>query len=411
MDFIKWKNNIDNLVLNDNLKSNIIIFFKEFHQKSSLSFIHIQDSHLISAFDNINNYKPITLCLDIEFQSAIIQNDKYISTKNIKGENTAKFIREIGMLFFIKDQQLNLYYIGNLFLNFESLVEFGFDFKTIRLIGAKYADVTDDVYTQMNQLEREFRLELLLDPLFDKGNKSILIDKIIKKLTKNYLFKNFLTEHKQNVIVQILHKLKKTDDDIIKKEVRYVSKQLNQIQYEIYAKYLKGNDLAIFTELDKLYWKDPLVQSRTVLIKGKYDMFMELLEELFEESVLVIKGKMDIIALKNMSILIQKKDMQIDHYYDIETFNGFSNAQYHSSQLENTYKGVIETDIYKRIAKPLFDEIIINIGDKAHNPVADSLFTIIVAIVMNLGLNDYFNQKGGQYNYLKYKSRYLKLKY
>jgi hypothetical protein len=117
---------------------------------------------------------------------------------------------------------------------------------------------------------------------------------------------------------------------------------------------------------------------------------------------------MDLIALRNMSMLIQNEDIDFEHYYDIETFNGFSNFQYKSSQLENTYKGLIETNIYKTIAKPFFDNIIDDIGDKAHNPATDSFFTIVVAVTMNLIINDYpENKKGG---YSKYKSRYLSLK-
>ena len=397
MDFVQWEHKMNTLNLNNNIKNDIIEIFKEFHHDSSLSFINIENTSLISAFNNVNSYKPITLCLDIEFQSAIINSNQYISTKSIKNDNTAKFIRELGMLFFIKDVSFNIYYIGNLFLNFESLTQFGFDLKLIKLIGSKYADVTEDIYHKMNKLEDNFKLS---------------VHDNLSKLKKNYMFRNFLTPNKQNMIIDRIHKLNSiTDPDKVNKESNYINKQLNQIQYEIYGKYLKETDFDIFFQLNKLYWEDKQVLSRIKLIQGKYKLFIDLLTNIIDNSVLVLKGKMDIIAIKNSFKLINKTNIDINHYYDIETFNGISNTLYSSSQLENTYRGIIETDIYQKIAKPLFDEIILQIGDRAHNPVVDSLFTIVVAIAMNLGLNDYFAKKGGyKKEYLKYKIKYLKLK-
>jgi len=382
MDFEEWKYKINSL--NFSLKSYIVDIFKDFHHPTSLSFIPITDSNLISSFNNINNYKPITLCLDIEFQSAITNSNKYILTQTIKKDNVAKFIRELGMLFFIKDQELNIYYIGHLFLNFESLTKLGFDLKSIKLIGSKYATTVEDVYNKMNHLEDNFKL------------------KPDNKLRNNYLFQTLLPKHKRQTILDKL-----SDPE----QLNYVNRQLTQIQHEIYGKYLKDKDYDIFTELNNLYWGDSLVKDRLVLMENKYDVFIELLTHIIDNSVLVIKGKLDIIAIKNSFMLISKQMIDINYYYDIETFNGFSNTHYKSSQLENTYKGLIETDVYKDIAKPLFDEIIVNIGNKAHNPVVDSLFTIVVAVVMNLGLNNYFVKKGG-YNreYKKYKTRYLQLK-
>ena len=428
MDIKTWKTKINKLSFNENIKNNIITFFKEFHHNASLSFIPIIDPKLINAFNNINNYKPLSICLDIEFQSAITTNNNYIASETIKNDKSAKFIREIGMLFFIKDQKHNIYYIGNIFLNFKSLVNFGFDINSIRLIGVKYATVTQNTYDRMNNLENKFHIDALIDPLYQielfKNTKKYksTIKQLISTLPKNVLFNNLLKQNVKDTIIQILQKIKNMNnfDDVLK-ELKYIKKQLNSIQYEIFGGYLDNTNQKIFTKLNDLYWNDKLVKDRLRIINKKYETFMQLFKSISSESILVVKGKMDLIALKNMFALItNKNDLKLDHYYDIETFNGFSSTHFKGSQLEDTYKNLISYEIYQKIAKPLFDQIAINIGNKAHNPVVDSLFTIIVAIIINLGLNEYFakniNQKNiasnsYQNEYLKYKTKYLQLKH
>lgn len=419
MDIEKWINNINKLELNFDLKNNIISFFKEFGNKLSFSFIPITDKQTINAFHNVNNYKPLSICLDIEFQSAIVINNKYIYETNIKNDNVAKFIRELGMLFFIRDQKLNIYYIGHIFINFKSLCDFGFNIDDIKLIGVKYATVTSKIHDKMYDMEKLFHIESLTDTLNDEilfknhTKYSKEVDKIINLLSKNYLFVNLLKKRSQYNIIGLLKNLKDTNDfNEIQHKLKSIRKQLNNTQYEVYAKYLNKTDKIIFSQLNELYWNDEFVRKRVELIDGKYEKFMDLFSVLSTESVFVLKGKMDIIALKNMNMLINNKNnLTLNHYYDIETFNGFSNAHFKSSQLENTYNGLIQTTTYQQSeTKLLFDEIIVNIGNKAHNPVVDSLFTIVVAIIINMGLNNYFGEIDYYAKYLKYKSKYTSLK-
>ena len=104
MNFKEWKNNIIHLKLqNIDIKNNIISFFKEFRHSESLSFIFISDDSIRLALNNINNYKSISICLDIEFQSVIMKDNKYLTSVNLFDDKIARFIREFGMLFFLKD--------------------------------------------------------------------------------------------------------------------------------------------------------------------------------------------------------------------------------------------------------------------------------------------------------------------
>ncbi|ARF10035.1 hypothetical protein Indivirus_9_12 [Indivirus ILV1] len=412
-----WKNNIQNLNIYDNLKSNLISFFDNFGHIDSFSFIQISDEKIINAFGNINNYRPLSICFDIEFQGAIVGNMKNITSEDGK----AIFIREIGLMFFIHDKK-HVYYIGHIFLNFDSLDKIGkFNKKDMRLITAKYATVSNETYELMADYENDFHIDNIFDIDINISNNKLTIQNLSKELYENYLFKKKLDQKSKDKIKRsISYLIDAETNDQIQNEINYIKKILNNIQYDIYAKDLEGSKLLTnFNKVNNLYWNDELVKNRLKLIEGKYDDFMKLFSELSRDSILIVKGKMDLVAVKNTKMIINKKiNMDLDRYYDIETFNGFSRTHFGSSQLENTYRGLINTKVYDKSIKTLFDEIGKSIGEKAHNPVADSLFTIVVAIVINVGLNERFEKElsGGskiKYHkeYLKYKERYLTIKH
>lgn len=428
MDIIEWSNKINTIKINDTIKTNIITFFKNFQSKHSLLIIEITDNEMINAFNNVNNYKPITICLDIEFQSTIISKKdkhKYINNLNSNDEPSSKFIRELGMLFFIKDLDTKWYYIGSIFINFNSLDKYGFELRDLRLIGSKYATVTQKTYHEMLKNETSLNVEDLITPLYSetlfRNHKQYIIkvNNTVNQLKSNHLFKKLLKDKIKDRIVNILNNIIIMDNfSDVQRELKYVKKQLHNIQYELYGKYLDKLLLKNLLDTHKLYWNDSLVKERINLINKKEHIFFEYFQNLVMDSVLVVKGQMDIVAIKNMSQLIVNEDFQIDNYYDIETFNGFSQTMYKSAQLEETYNGMIKTKIYNQKAKQFFDQISSNIGDKAHNPLVDSLFTIIIAIIMNLGINKYFkdidrkNIGGNHYHkyYIKLKNEYLSLK-
>ena len=54
-----------------------------------------------------------------------------------------------------------------------------------------------------------------------------------------------------------------------------------------------------------------------------------------------------------------------------------------NAKLETTYKGLIKSKLYHNVFKNFFTKIMKQIGEKAHNPVTDSLFTIIIALMIN----------------------------
>lgn len=442
MNFETWKSKINKLEINPILKPQIINFFENFTDIKSNIFavIKITNKKLIESLYAINNYKPFSICLDIEFQTAIIENNnnKYIISKNNLGDDTAKFIRELGLIFFINEPAPlnNWYYIGYIFVNFPQLTKYNFPEKNISLIKSTYSTITTESKKQMESNEKLFRLDTKLDILLNRSifqnNKKEYnqeIDLITRDLQENILFQLFMKESLKNTVINNILELKKIRKyPEAEAQIKFIKKALFRIQFDIYGKYLIGKYYEVFSKTNKLYWNNALVKDRVKFIKNNEKLFLSSLNILCGSAILVIKGQMDIISIKNMFNLIFDisgfDNIILDKYYDIETFNGISDYLFGGSQLKDTYQGLIQTKTYNKYAKSIFDEIKNNIVnnnsqvDKAHNPVMDCLFTIIVAVIFNLGLNIYFGQTekiqvGSNINqilYKKYKKKYLDLK-
>ncbi len=383
MDIITWKSHINNLNTSESIKALIITFFTNYGLENSLNFIKIKGKDITVALNNINNYKPILLCMDAEFQSSI---------------SGLKYIKELGMLFFVRDRNNTYYYVGFIFVNFKSVVEYSYDINNLRPIFTTYSSVTQDTLTKMRENEKNFLLENIIDNKFNeklfKNHKAFLkqIDLVVKELNDNYIFTNIINDKvKENVINSLKFMRQAKHYHGIVKELGYIKKQLMKTKFDIYGiKLLSTNLYVNFLKSHELYWHDEQVLKRINLIKSDAEFF-NLFYEISNNSLFIVKGVQDFIALNNMTKLFNyEMSLNFSNYYDIETFNGLSNHLYESSQLENTYKGIVKTKVYRQFVKPIFDVIGKNIGNKAHNPVVDSLFTVIVAVTINIGLNNYF---------------------
>lgn len=418
MKYEQWINKINKLNLNITTKTSIVDFLSEYATDDTLDFIQINNIQLENAFYNINNYKPLTICLDIEFQS-IFSETENLYNEYILIDDIVRFIRELGALFFIRDVNMKLYYIGYIFIGFKSLEEFKCDSNYIKLIGSKFSTVSNKTKNNMVKIESTFTVENIMTPLyneniFDQHKKWVkLVDNVVGQLNDNYLIKKFIADEMRNNIIRTVISFKnmaKYKDVAIK--LKYIERQLSKVQHQVYRKSLIKNDQDVFDRIHNLYWSDKEVRERVNVMSDNYSKFMNLFRGLESQAILVLKGKMDIVALKNSCRLVTGSDfLSLSNYYDIETFNGFSSLHFKSSQLENTFIGLSKLKEYNTV-KPFFDKIFKSVGNKAHNPVVDSLFTIIVAVMINIVLNNGMGKIGGQYDklYYEYKAQYLQLK-
>lgn len=405
MEYKQWYYQVNKLDISNDVKDTIIQFYSKFSNKGSLDFIPISDRQLRDSFHNINNYKPLTVCLDIEFQS-------------VENSGTERFIREIGILVFVKDKSGTIYYLGYVFINFPPLTEFGYDKNKLHLLGSKYSTVTSHSQKKMEHLEKQLLITNITEPLysdilFDNKKKwEKIVRKIAKDLDSNYLFHILGKEIQTNIMDRLNDIIYYSDYNDVSSKLRYIDRQIAQIQYILVRGNLDNVGKELFDMLWDVYWSDRLVQDRIKILNDSSKKFMKLLGQIEKQSILVLKGKMDILALKSSCKLILGENiLELGSYYDIETFNGFSNLHFKSSQLENTFIGLSKTPLYRTVCKPFFDKVFASVGEKAHNPVVDSVFTIVVALVVNLILNkgvvDQFASRGGYVQYVKYRKRYL----
>jgi hypothetical protein len=385
MDTTLWIKNINSLNISTSVKETIISFFDNFKLSNSLNFIKITKNIVTRSLNNINNYKPILLCMDAEFQSS----------------TDLKYVRELGILIFVRDKNEIYYYVGYIFVNFQSITKYNVDVSNLKPLFSTYSTVTKHTLNEMENNEKVFKLELIVEPLEDKKlfkdhNKyRKLINNTIEKINNNYIYNNILNENLKKSIMSNFNNLQNINNyNSAINEINALKKKLTKAKFEVYGGNIKNTNLYDnFIKAHELYWNDEYVKKRLSLTKNKEELFFELFAELSENSMFMIKGIQDFNALNNsLSLFNYKIKLNFDNYYDIETFNGLSNFLYNSSQLENTYKNIVKTKVYIQFAKPIFDVILNNIGDKAHNPVVDSLFTIIVAVTINIGLVKYFDK-------------------
>lgn len=415
----------------------VVEIIKKYSKKYDL--IKIEDKVLIRAFDNIVNYQRLLVAFDVEFQSAIIDKNpgNYIVSKDVLGNDVASFIREFGMMIFIKDDNLNWFYIGSVFVNFRDITEHGFKLPDCKYIHSLYTTVTDDNSEKMAKNDKYFVVANLLDPLLEfdytKGYKEFLklIKKIKNEITKNELFLIFINNATKDKVKNKFKELQQKDifenegDQYIKKEVYYLKGLLREIPFQVFGRSIKKTEYEkIFENQLNTYWNDKLVKSR-IMSKTEEVEFINLVKLLLNKTYFVVKGKRDMEAFSNVNILldVDKNVVTFPSFYDIEIFNSFSKYFYKNAQLETTYNGLVNTNIYKKHADELFSSIQFD-DKKSHNPVIDSLYTIVVALVINMGLNHYFenidsslDKMGGNiykntylYKYKKYKCKYLNSK-
>lgn len=410
MNYTEWVNKLDSTTYFKYLDTINILkkLFKNFTTRYRI--IKITDDILIKSLNNIIDYQKVLIAYDIEFQHTLYDI----------------YIRELGLIIFIKDDNSEWFYIGNIFINFQHLTKHGFNILECKYIQSKYATVTDSSNELMKEIDKYFYVDNILNELY---NSELFKDRIIYNESVQKIKTNLKNNELVNKYVfkkrDMLDKLEEietiTDYDTVKKCLDNIKRYLKDIPFQVYGKDLKGVYLKKFKEQWKIYSKDKYVKERTIT-SSKEKEFLSLFIELIPKTCFVVKGKNDMIAVNNTYKLLFKKPNNITFksYYDIEMFNGFSKIAYGNAQLETTYHGVINTDIYENHVESLFSKIFDSLGNnkkiEAHNPLIDSIYTMVVAIVFNMGLNVYFQNKykiGGniyEYKYHKYKSKYNNIK-
>jgi hypothetical protein len=331
-------------------------------------FINKRNIKISSKINNILNLvsnKEYITCFDCEFQSYLLDNDKYIGENISIGNklyNIKSFVLEIGGILLKKDKKDNQWYIiGDFMFNNPILINEDrkiFNYQTVRMLIPEYINTKESTMKKINKYYNNI--------LSSVDEKKFMNSFDRRSETKFRLFGSFF----------------RNEDNFLK---NYDNKKMFEYHVKIIEDYSRDIEYRTYdiVEISSFYYKI-----------SKY-------------STLLVKGNRDIESMKNIITLTNYKydtnySIRYVNKVDIESFNNIFKIKTGSAKLEDNYKSVIKTK--DSMIKKLLDELEkIHSMKKAHNPLVDALFTFVVCIYIYKFIKP-TELKGGSYliNYNHY---------
>jgi hypothetical protein len=287
----------------------------------------------------LESSKTSILIFDIEFQTH--SNDKHLL--------------ELGGILLVK--QLNeWYYYGNFHFNLPPVK----NTTKLNLLQSDYINVSKETEKKIIEIEKNYLYHKKLEKYKNEPSKFMKYFNSIENIPVIKKKKLKLNENNFNQII---------------KKVKDISFTLK----------LKDVGSYNFNKIWNLYLQDKYVKERT--INPNKEWLMSLYETM-TNSLLMVKGNMDLIAINNLmkqyNLPILPKKIFV---YDIAFFNDIFRKLCNNAQLETTYYCILENKLLdpnlKKDLKKIFKSLVLK--DKkliAHNPLVDSFYTLIVGLTM-----------------------------
>ena len=289
--------------------------------------------------------------IDIEFQ--ILQTN-----------HQEPHILELGLIIFEKNNDIPILIEH---VNFPLLTN-----SNLRLITSKYSTTTEKTEIAMKKLEEDFSINI--HDYESIKNKKEMIKFIPNKQIKEVL-KQVIHTNNYSLISS-----KYTED-----KINSMQKAIDKSSFNLFKNRLTGEYRDIFNNIMNLYKNDELVKKRIVDPK----QYLEKLREYLSNMTLVHKEDMDILALNND---LRKYDVPVKHklyHKDIADYNNILIKKYNTAKLYESYiylkKDYIVKDIkLKEFDEKLYESLKIKMPIiKAHNPLSDCYFTVLVFLIMS----------------------------
>lgn len=300
--------------------------------------------------ENLNfiaGYAPIIFIFDIEFQHI----------RKIRGKESRHILEFGGIL--LVNYNNNWHYFGSFHFNLPPSTKI----KNLGVIQSTYSSVTPKTEHQMVSLENNYLFYQVLQKYKNDSNKFAEL--------YNYFINSKLAKKKKILYIE-------PSPENFNKIIRL---------FKDMSFTLGKNDIGDinFNKIWKLYLTDPNVQFRTIKPNHKW---LNSFYELLKNSVPVVKGNMDLIALDNLMDKY-KMDSISDklHVFDIAIFNSTFRKVCNSAELEKSYWCLIEKQLIDSDIEPSLKSIFNNLSLQqkkliAHNPLVDAFYTLVVAISM-----------------------------
>jgi hypothetical protein len=203
------------------------------------------------------------------------------------------------------------------------------------------------------------------------------------KITEKTYEKTLLNDHLINLYIK-----PKQIDILLNLNIDAILKKIEKIKYMIkgYDLLKLPNEYQKFINNIELILNDSNVKFRQVKDTNR---FINLTNELFSSSYLIVKGLEDIKALKNHTILLKQNYINLKNIFDIAKYNNILFKKCNSAQLEKTYKCLENLNLLSKYNK-YYDIINAFTEMNAHNPLVDAYYTFIIFIVFTLNNNKIF---------------------
>lgn len=249
-------------------------------------------------------------------------------------------IHELGGLLFEKKN--NIWYFMYIFhFNLIPIIN---NIKQYYLLTSQYNTLSDDTLKKIIEIENE-----------------LLPENNINTLKKNKIIKRYLPK-------KIINKL------LNEKDITIIKKKLSKIKYSIKGSDLYNKDYELFKKSTELILNDPDSVARQIRKEDEIK-FINLTNNLFSKSYLIVKGLEDIKALKNHSLLLKQNSIKLINYFDIAQYNTMLFEKCQSAELEKNFICLDKLGLTKPFLKY---NIIDSTKMKAHNPLVDAYYTWII---------------------------------
>lgn len=301
---------------------------------------NIKVSTRISNILDLVSNQDYIICFDCEFQSYLFNNDEYIGEVINIGDrpyNIKSFVLETGGIIFKKSNN-NWYIVGHFMFNNPVLIEEDreiFNYQTVRLLIPDYLNTNDKT---MQKISRYF-------------------NKIIKSVDEKKFMNSF--DKKSETKFRLFGSFFRNKDNFLS---NYDNKKMFEYHVNIIENYIKDT------------------KDRTFSLETICNFYMDM----FRYSTIIIKGNRDIESIKNIMTFTNSKyktDFYIRYHnkVDIESFNNIFRFKTGTAKLEENFRSIekLGDNLINKFIKELEK---IHSMKKAHNPLVDALFTVIVCI-------------------------------
>jgi len=292
-----------------------------------------------------------------------LYNTKYLGVLDIEFQTNLDrkqnvYILELGIIIFEQnnDTPILIDHVNFPFLHDTNL----------RLINSKYCTVTEQTEHKIKELEKEFQINV--KDIESIKSKSELISFIPDKNTRKKLRDSITNNSLQYTDIEFSH----------------MQKVLDKLSFNLFKNRLSPHYKKIYNQIVNLYLNDPLVKKRTI---NPYN-YLNTLKKYFLDITIIHKEDMDFIAINND---LKKYNVPIHKsvfHKDIAAYNNILLKQYNTAKLYESYLYLYRDYSEKHSDLKQFDKELKNAlqhkmsSIKAHNPLSDAYFTIIVFIIM-----------------------------